>query len=94
MIVRILNEGQWRVSEETLRELNQFDDAIEKAVSAEDAAQLAATLQLLHDKVRDAGTPLTDDELEDSDLILPDSDSTLDEVRSLLNESEDGLIPG
>jgi hypothetical protein len=37
---------------------------------------------------------LPDDSLEDSDLILPDADSTLEEMRQLLSESEEGLIPG
>jgi hypothetical protein len=35
---------------------------------------------------------LADDTLQDSDLILPPSDATLDEVRQLL--ADDGLIPG
>jgi len=35
-----------------------------------------------------------DEELADSDLILPAADSTLDEVHQLLSESEEGLIPG
>ena len=40
----------------------------------------------------DAGTPLADDALVDSDLLLPPADATIDEVRELLDE--DGLIPG
>ena len=36
---------------------------------------------------------MPDDDLQDSDLILPDADSTLDDVRRLLSESEEGLIP-
>jgi hypothetical protein len=35
-----------------------------------------------------------DAELEDSDLILPAADSTVDDVQQLLSESEEGLIPG
>ena len=46
----------------------------------------------LLDGVRSAGTPLAEDSLEDSDLILPPADATIDEVRELL--SDDGLIPG
>jgi hypothetical protein len=46
----------------------------------------------LLDAVRTSGNPLPDDTLEDSDLILPPADATLEEVRELL--SEDGLIPG
>lgn len=94
MIVRILNEGQWQVEEHLVDELNELDDAVERAVGSGDQALLAAALAELLDKVRTAGTVLPDDELHDSDLILPDADSTLADVQAMLNESEEGLIPG
>jgi hypothetical protein len=47
----------------------------------------------LHDQVRDVGVVVPDEELADSDLILPDVDASLDEVRALLSESGEGLIP-
>ena len=47
---------------------------------------------LLLDKVRELGSPLPDDALEPSELILPSPDATLEEVRSMLRD--DGLIPG
>jgi hypothetical protein len=37
---------------------------------------------------------LPDDTLHDSDLILPPADATLDEVRALLADTDEGLIPG
>ena len=94
MIVRILNEGQWQVGEHLIDELNQLDDAVEQAVSSGRQDQLATALTSLLDKVRSGGSALPDDELHDSDLILPDVDATLEDVRALLNESEEGLIPG
>jgi hypothetical protein len=93
MIVRILNEGQWELSEEAVRGLNSLDDAVDKAVAAADQDQLAKALQALLDRVRSSGTPIPDDELRDSDLILPDSDSTIDDVRALLSDTDEGLIP-
>ena len=36
MIVRILNEGQWNLSDEPSRELNTLDDAVEQAVTTGD----------------------------------------------------------
>jgi hypothetical protein len=48
----------------------------------------------LLDRIRTAGTRVPDEELADSDLILPAADSTLEEVEQLLSESEEGLIPG
>ncbi len=50
------------------------------------------TLGALLDAVRRLGTPLPDDSLEPSELILPSPDASLDEVREMLND--DGLIPG
>jgi hypothetical protein len=94
MIVRILNEGQWRLSDEVMRGLNSFDDAVEQAVASGDQDQLTKALHALLDRTRTAGTRLPDQELEDSDLILPAADSTLEEVQQLLSDSEEGLIPG
>jgi hypothetical protein len=94
MIVRILNEGQWHLTDDAVRGLNSFDDAVEQAVTADDQDQLTKALQTLLDRIRTTGTRVPDDELEDSDLILPAEDSTLDEVRQLLSGSEEGLIPG
>jgi hypothetical protein len=93
MIVRILSEGQWRIESDGRAELNSLDDAIEAAVQAGDQSQLADALRQLHDKVRAIGREVPDDELADSDLILPDVDATLEEVRHLLSGSDDGLIP-
>jgi hypothetical protein len=94
MIVRILNEGQWELTDEAVRGLNSFDDAVEQAVTARDQDQLTTALHTLLDRIRTTGTRVPDEELKDSDLILPAEDSTLDEVGQLLSESEEGLIPG
>ena len=42
--------------------------------------------------VRASGTHHAVDSLDESDLILPPPDATIDEVRDLLGD--DGLIPG
>lgn len=94
MIVRILNEGQWHLTDDAVRGLNSFDDAVEQAVSTGDQEQLTKALHTLLDRIRTSGTRVPDEELADSDLILPAADSTLEEVQQLLGESEEGLIPG
>jgi hypothetical protein len=94
MIVRILNEGQWSLSDEAVGGLNSLDDAVEQAVASGDQEQLTRALHTLLDRIRTTGTRVPDEELEDSDLILPAADSTLEEVQQLLGESEEGLIPG
>jgi hypothetical protein len=92
MIVRILGEGQWEVTDEQLGRLNELDDALESAVESGDEDTFRRSLDALLDAVRSVGSTLADESLEDSDLILPPSDATLEEVRELL--ADDGLIPG
>ena len=92
MIVRILGEGQFEVAESELDSLNQLDGAVESAVESGDTEAFTAALTALLDGVRRVGSVLAVDSLEDSDLILPPSDATLEEVRELL--SDEGLIPG
>lgn len=92
MIVRILGEGQWDVADEDLTVLNGLDTEVEAAVEAGDSVTFSNTLAALLAGVRKAGSVLPDDSLEDSDLILPPADATIDEVRQLL--SDEGLIPG
>jgi hypothetical protein len=92
MIVRILGEGQRTVDDGVLEGLNALDSDLVAAVEAADADAFARSLAALLDKVRAVGKPLPDDEIVPSDLVLPASDASLDEVRELLGD--DGLIPG
>lgn len=94
MIIRILGEGQFRVDDAAIAELNSTDDTIEKAVAASDQQALTKALTALRTQVLAAGQPVADDELEDSDLILPAADASIEEVRQLLEESHEGLLPG
>ena len=92
MIVRILTEGQLEVADDRVQDLNALDAAVEQAVEAGDHAAFAEALTALLDGVRRSGSPLPDDVLHDSDLILPPADATLEEVREMLGD--EGLIPG
>ncbi|GAB1330104.1 PspA-associated protein PspAA [Streptomyces sp. NPDC093260] len=92
MIVRIMGEGQVRLADSHLAELNKLDDELLAEMENGDGPGFRRTLTALLDKVRALGDPLPDDSLEPSDLILPSPDATLEEVRELL--SDDGLIPG
>jgi hypothetical protein len=92
MIVRILGEGQYDVSDDALDRLNQLDSAVEAAVEAGDEAAFSTALRALLEGVRTVGVAHDIDSLDESDLILPDADSTIEDVRELL--SDDGLIPG
>ena len=91
MIVRILGEGQWDLPAEHLEALNVLDAAVERAIDAGDAESFGQGLVALLDVVRQQGTRLEDDALVDSDVILPMSDASLEEVRAML--TEEGLVP-
>ncbi len=92
MIVRILGEGQYDVSEPDLAGLNELDTAVERAVESGDVEVFTTALTALLNAVRSVGVAHALDSLDESDLILPPSDASLDEVRQLLGD--DGLIPG
>ena len=92
MIIRILGEGQYDVADEALTRLNELDGALEAAVETGDEAAFTAALADLLDGVRTLGVAHASDSLDESDLILPPADATLEEVRELL--SDEGLIPG
>ncbi|MFE4624099.1 PspA-associated protein PspAA [Streptomyces mirabilis] len=92
MIVRIMGEGQVRLDDSHLTELNKLDDELLAEMESGDEAGFRRTLTTLLDQVRRLGAPLPDDALEPSDLILPSPDATLEEVRVML--TDEGLIPG
>ena len=92
MIIRILGEGQYDVEDSALDKLNELDAALEAAVDAGDEAAFAVALTELLAGVRTVGAAHPADTLDESDLILPPSDATIDQVREMLND--DGLIPG
>ncbi|WP_121252431.1 PspA-associated protein PspAA [Nocardioides ferulae] len=92
MIIRILGEGQFDVPDTLLDRLNELDAAVESAVEAGDETAFAAALGELLTEVRGVASPHAIDSLDESDLILPPADATLDEVRDMMRD--DGLIPG
>lgn len=94
MIVRILGEGQYNVDESVADDLNRLDAQLEKSVESGEEAAFRAALTALLEKIRNSGTCLADDALEPSDAVLPPEDAVLDEVRAMLAESDEGLIPG
>ncbi len=92
MIVRILGEGQYDVSDDALPRLNELDAAVEAAVESGEDAAFATALAALLEGVRTLGVPRDAESLDESDLILPPADASVADVRELLDD--DGLIPG
>ncbi|MGW1773791.1 PspA-associated protein PspAA [Streptomyces sp. NPDC002104] len=92
MIVRIMGEGQVELADSHFTELNTLDDELLAEMESGDEEGFRRTLGELLAAVRRLGTPLPDEALEPSELILPAPDASLDEVREMLRD--DGLIPG
>jgi hypothetical protein len=92
VIVRILGEGQYDVSDDAMSRLNELDAAVENAVETGDKESFSKALGALLDGVRTVGVPHDAAALDESDLILPPADASIDDVRALL--SDEGLIPG
>jgi hypothetical protein len=91
MIVRLMNEGQYRIDEGLHERLNEIDERAVQALDAEDEDELDMLLQRMWDLVQTDGERVPDDELVASDLVIPPTDLTLEETRKLF--SDDGLIP-
>jgi hypothetical protein len=92
MILRILGEGQFDVAEHTIEALNSIDTQLQTAVDTDDEAGFREALRSLLSLVREVGERVPDDYLGSSELVLPNADATIEEVRALLGE--EGLIPG
>jgi len=91
MIVRIASEGQFRLADEDLARLNGLDNEAVAAVEAGDEARFTELFGQMIALIREHGTPLPDDELHGSDVIVPPADTSFEEARHEFNG--DGLIP-
>jgi hypothetical protein len=91
VIVRISNEGQFRLDDGLHARLNELDDKAVKAVEAGDEDAFHAAFEELLQVVRTEGTELEDEDLDASDVILPPSDLSFVEAGEEF--TGDGLIP-
>jgi hypothetical protein len=91
VIVRLLTEGQYRVSDEVVKRLNGLDDQATAALDRDDEEELDRHLEEMWALVHEQGEPLGAEEIAPSDVIIPPSDLTLEETRQLFHG--DGLIP-
>jgi hypothetical protein len=92
VIVRLMGEGQYRVDDELLAALNDLDDQALAALGRDDEAELDRYLDEMWQLVKTRGTEVPLDEIATSDVVIPPSDLTLEETRTLM-ASDEGLIP-
>ncbi|MCT1690456.1 hypothetical protein M3B11_05740 [Brevibacterium sp. p3-SID960] len=91
MIVRIMGEGQYDVADVEQDALQAYDDKVEQAVQSGDEEQTSAALHDLRSYILSHGTPVADDFLGTSDIVVPFADASIDDIRQLVDGS--GLIP-
>jgi hypothetical protein len=91
VIVRIANEGQYKLPDDDASRLNELDNEAVAAVEAGDEARFKELWQQMLDLVQRDGNALDDDELVGSDIILPPRDITFEEAKGEF--TGEGLIP-
>ena len=91
MIVRISGEDQYRLADDQAARLNELERAVIDVVEGGQGDGFAQAYGALLDYVRENGTPVADDDLESSDVILPPPDLTFAEAGEEF--TGEGLIP-
>ena len=91
MIVRISGDRQFELPDADLERLNGLDNAAVEAVDAGDEARFHELWREMLDLVAADGRAIDDDELVESDVILPPRDVSFEEARGEF--TGEGLIP-
>ena len=91
MIVRISGEGQFRLPDGDADRLNELDNRAVSAVEQGDQIGFRELWSQMLELVASDGNALEDDELVESDVILPPRDVTFEEARGEF--TGEGLIP-
>ena len=91
MIVRIAGEGQFKLPDEDAARLNELDNEAVAAAEGGDEARFNELWQQMLTLVENDGSTLPDDELVESDVILPPRDISFEEACAEF--TGEGLIP-
>ena len=91
MIVRIATEDQYRLPDEDAEQLAELDNQAVAAVDAGDEDRFHEVFESMLELVRRDGHRLEDDEIAESDVILPPPDLSF--VEAQREFTGEGLIP-
>ena len=91
MIVRIAGEGQFRLPDGDAQRLNELDNQAVAAAEEGDEDGFGRLWSEMLELVASDGEAVPDDELVESDVILPPRDITFDEAKGEF--TGEGLIP-
>jgi hypothetical protein len=85
-IVRIMGQGQFRINGDTIKRINEIDDAIVQILQNESKAddqEYRAKVAEIVQTIKSEGQKLEDKELIESDIIVPDTDISIDEAKKV-----------
>jgi len=91
VIVRISGEGQYKLPDEDSARLNELDNRAVNAVEQGDETGFKELWSQMLEIVASDGNALDEEELVESDVIMPPRDITFDEARGEF--TGEGLIP-
>lgn len=86
-----MGEGQFRLSDEARTRVSDLDNAIVRAVEADDEDAFHLAFEELLELIRAEGEPVGDDDLQTSEVIIPPADTSF--VEAAKEFTGDGLIP-
>jgi hypothetical protein len=92
VIVRIATEGQFDLDDGEAGRLNELDNAVVAAVEAGNEDNFRRLFGEMIELVRSNGQPVPDEELVESEVILPPPDLSFAEAGEQF--SGDGILPG
>ena len=91
MIVRVSGEGQYRLPDEDGERLNELDNRAVSAVEQGDETGFRELWSQMLELVASDGNAIDEDELIESDVILPPRDVSFQEAQGEF--TGEGLIP-
>jgi hypothetical protein len=91
VIVRVSGEGQFKLPDEDAERLNELDNRAVTAVEQGDETGFKELWSQMLEIVSRDGNAVSEDELVESDVILPPRDISFEEARGEF--TGDGLIP-
>ena len=85
MIIRILGEGQFRLDDKHMNDLNKIDNRIVDYMNRGNQTEFMKELDRLISAVKELGEPLDPVEIVQSDLIIPPEDLSFEEARRVFS---------
>lgn len=87
MIIRIMGEGQYRAPEALCNELNEIDNRIVTLVTEGKNEEFRTELARLISEIKEKGEAVKNEEIMESDIIVPPEDLSLEEARDIFKGS-------